>query len=156
MAITRATRRGGGIRRRWGWCMLRRGRRGGSERLSATWLGARRVTITGTIGSSRRRTISWTRISIRGWRVGWGWMLTAIRMEVMPDPSLRQGGPGRSPESGNFVLTNVEAEAVSMADAKIVKKIKFGAADATYSQEGHAVELAIDGDAKTGWAVWKT
>ena len=81
--------------------------------------------------------------------------ITGIRIEAMADPQLPQGGPGRSLDSGNFVLTQIEATAVSVADPEETKKLSFATSDATYAQEGFPVDHAIDGDAKTGWAVWK-
>jgi hypothetical protein len=82
--------------------------------------------------------------------------VSGLRLEVLPDASLSQGGPGRSVDSGNFVLTNIEATAVSVADPQQTKSVKFSTADATFSQGGFPVAGAIDGDpTKTGWAVWK-
>ncbi len=81
--------------------------------------------------------------------------ITALRLEAIPDPSLPEGGPGRSPSSGNFVLNNLEAAAVSLADPKQTKPIIFASTDATFSQEGFPVAGAVDADPKTGWAVWK-
>jgi hypothetical protein len=81
--------------------------------------------------------------------------VSAIRLEAIPDPSLPEGGPGRSPSSGNFVLNNIEAAAVSLADPKHSKQITFATSDATFSQEGFPVAGAVDADPKTGWAVWK-
>ncbi|HTL29640.1 MAG TPA: DUF1549 and DUF1553 domain-containing protein, partial [Tepidisphaeraceae bacterium] len=81
--------------------------------------------------------------------------ITGIRLEPMQDPSLPQKGPGRFTESGNFVLTNIEATAVSVADPKQSKALSFASADATFNQEQWHVNGAIDADPKTGWGVWK-
>lgn len=81
--------------------------------------------------------------------------VTAVRVEALPHESLPHGGPGRSPESGNFVLTHVEAEAVSVADPKQTKKLSFASAEATFSQDKLPVDGALDADPKTGWAVLK-
>jgi hypothetical protein len=79
--------------------------------------------------------------------------LTAIRIEPMSDESLPHQGPGRS-ELGNFVLTEVEASLVPLSgEKKQPTPLKFSAADATFAQGGFDIERAIDGDAKTGWAV---
>ena len=36
-------------------------------------------------------------------------LLTGVRMEVLPDPSLPHGGPGRDAE-GNFFLSDLDVE----------------------------------------------
>jgi len=88
--------------------------------------------------------------------------VTALRLEVLPDDTLPNKGPGRA-GNGNFVLS------------ELILKIKLGEqeevavpllnASATYEQTGAAggnpygkwaVEAAIDGDAKGakwGWAI---
>jgi hypothetical protein len=81
--------------------------------------------------------------------------VTAVKVDAIPDQSLPHGGPGRSPDSGNFVLTYVEAEAISLADRTQTKKLKFAAADATFTQEGFNVAGVLDENPKTGWAVLK-
>ncbi len=82
--------------------------------------------------------------------------LRSLRLEAMRDPSLTEGGPGRALDHGNFVLDTIEAQAVSVADPKLVKKIIFATAHADYSQPGWDVVGAIDKDPKTGWAVFGT
>ena len=79
--------------------------------------------------------------------------VTAVRVDAIPDVSLPHGGPGRSPDSGNFVLTYVEAEATSLADRTQKKAIKFTAADHTYAQGPLTAAGALEPDPKTGWAV---
>jgi hypothetical protein len=82
--------------------------------------------------------------------------VTALRIDALPHPSLPFNGPGRSTDTGNFVLTNLSAEVAPADDAKTAKAVSFSTADATYSQDGFAVANAIDGDTKkSGWAVWK-
>jgi hypothetical protein len=81
--------------------------------------------------------------------------VTGIRLEPLQDASLPQKGPGRFTESGNFVLTNIEATGVSIADPKQTKTLSFASADATYNQDQWHVNGAIDKDPKTGWGVWK-
>ena len=39
-----------------------------------------------------------------------------MRVDALPDVSLPHGGPGRSEDSGNFVLTDIEAVATSVRD----------------------------------------
>ncbi len=81
-----------------------------------------------------------------------------FRVEALTDASLplagdeRGGGPGRS-ENGNFVLTEFEVEAAPLADAAAAEPVKFATAHADHSQPTFHVTAAVDGDAKTGWAV---
>ncbi len=74
--------------------------------------------------------------------------ITAIRLEALTDDTLTNKSLSRG--NGNFVLTEFEIEKVA-ADGK-AERLKLSAADADYSQEGHAVAQAIDGNAATGWA----
>tara|TARA_R110000850_G_scaffold7010_15_gene26474 strand:- start:136 stop:3051 length:2916 start_codon:yes stop_codon:yes gene_type:complete len=73
--------------------------------------------------------------------------VSSVRIEAMVDESLPMGGPGRA-ANGNFVLTEVE---LSKPDG--VKYNWLGAGAADYSQSGHDISRAIDGDPKTGWAI---
>lgn len=95
--------------------------------------------------------------------------ISAIRLEVLPHPSLPQQGPGRA-GNGNFVLTELRAETQSLESADGAplaspKPISLRNASATYEQTGAAkgnpygkwaVAAAIDNDSKGkkwGWAV---
>ena len=88
--------------------------------------------------------------------------VTAIRLEVLPDPSLPQKGPGRA-GNGNFVLSEFVATVKpALGDDR---PVAISAATASYEQTGAAgdnpykkwaIAAAIDGDAKGkkwGWAV---
>jgi len=79
--------------------------------------------------------------------------ITAVRLEVLSDPSLPAKGPGRAP-NGNFLLNEFKANSrlVSKPDDK-PKPVKFLKAFATHSQEGADVGGAIDANNDTGWAV---
>jgi WD40 repeat protein/formylglycine-generating enzyme required for sulfatase activity/tetratricopeptide (TPR) repeat protein len=75
----------------------------------------------------------------------------AIRLEAIPDPSMPEGGSGRS---GTFILTDIR---VTVGDSAV----KWAKAIADFSQESpnsptsnHPVHFAIDADESTGWAVW--
>ncbi|RFC43377.1 MAG: Protein of unknown function DUF1553/DUF1549/Planctomycete cytochrome C [Verrucomicrobia bacterium] len=72
-------------------------------------------------------------------------IISGLRLEVLPDPSLPGQGPGRSP-GGNFVLSEFEARAGS--DGPL---LKFHSAKADFSQTGWNVAGAIDGKPSTGW-----
>lgn len=78
--------------------------------------------------------------------------ITAIRLEALKDASLPGGGPGRA-DNSNFVLSEIELEAVSASDPALKEAVKFSGASADFSQEGFDVAKAIDGDPKSGWAV---
>ena len=78
--------------------------------------------------------------------------VTLVRLEALTDPSLGNGGPGRTPH-GNFVLTELSAT-VSPLDAPArAVPVKFVRADADVAQDGFPPPNVFDGDLKTGWAV---
>jgi hypothetical protein len=88
--------------------------------------------------------------------------LSAIRVEVLPDDSLPNKGPGRA-GNGNFVLSEIRASLIR--DGADPVPIDFQSAIASYEQTGAAggnpygkwaVAAAIDKDtkgAKWGWAI---
>ena len=72
--------------------------------------------------------------------------ITGFRLEVLADTSLpSKKGPGRT-DHGNFVLNGFKVRAGK-------KAIALHAPSADFSQKGWPVKGAIDGNAKTGWAV---
>jgi len=78
--------------------------------------------------------------------------LTAVRLEVLADASLPEGGPGRA-GNGNLHLSEVAFQwfptgAVTATRPKIVR------ATADFDQTGWTSAQAIDGDPKTGWAIF--
>jgi serine/threonine protein kinase len=83
--------------------------------------------------------------------------ITAIRLEVLPDPSLPQQGPGRA-ESGNFHLDEFRVTAASRESPEKTRPVDFRGAWAD-SFEFHSpqdqwpVTMAIDGNPATGWSV---
>lgn len=77
--------------------------------------------------------------------------LTGLRLELLPDSSLPAGGPGRA-QNGNFVLNELTA-LVRLADGTEGPEVKFGRAEATFSQASWDVPGAIDGNPSSGWAV---
>jgi len=81
--------------------------------------------------------------------------ITAIRLELLPDPSLPGNGPGRS-SLGNLVLNDFAVSAVPTADKddkSKVKPVNLRDPHATFSQDGYPIAGAIDKDPKTGWAL---
>ncbi|MCA9222680.1 MAG: PSD1 domain-containing protein, partial [Planctomycetales bacterium] len=77
--------------------------------------------------------------------------VTAIRLEVLPDKSLPQQGPGRA-ENGNFVLTNFAVQVIA-ADGSEPQTLTIGASKADFSQAQWDVALAINDNPEDGWAV---
>ena len=78
--------------------------------------------------------------------------ISAVRLEALTHPSLPNTGPGRY-DNANFVLSEFEVDAVSVADPKQSVKVKFSSAQADYSQKNYEIARAIDGKPGTGWAV---
>jgi hypothetical protein len=99
--------------------------------------------------------------------------VTAVRLEALTHPSLPKNGPGYA-SNGNFVLTGFEVaagalktagEAVSdrgegvrdqesgVRDDLKLQAVPLARAVADHSQDNYPIENAIDGSAKTGWAI---
>jgi mono/diheme cytochrome c family protein len=79
--------------------------------------------------------------------------ITAVLLEVLPDPSLPKNGPGRWKE-GNFILDEfgVNAAPKDTADAKLAG-VSLSKATADWEQQYYRAEHAIDRNPKTGWAI---
>ena len=78
--------------------------------------------------------------------------ITGIRLEVLPDKSLRAQGPGRAP-NGNFVLNELKLEYVKRGATDKANLVKLIRPQATFSQSTFPIANAVDGNAKTGWAI---
>jgi hypothetical protein len=78
--------------------------------------------------------------------------ITAIRLEVLPDPSLKSQGPGRA-DNGNFVLNEFQVRATPETPKAKAQPVALHNAQADFSQERWAVAGAIDGNPDTGWAI---
>jgi hypothetical protein len=76
----------------------------------------------------------------------------AVRLETLTDPSLGNGGPGRTPH-GNFVLTEFTATVSPRYGADKAIPVKFVRAEADFAQDQFPAQNAIDGNSKTGWAI---
>jgi hypothetical protein len=72
-------------------------------------------------------------------------LVSALRLEALPDDSLPGKGPGRS-GTGNFVLSELTMRSGS-AD------VEFHSPKADYSQKDFAPAGVIDGKPDTGWAI---
>jgi hypothetical protein len=82
-----------------------------------------------------------------------GGPITALKLELLSDPSLPGKGPGRA-DNGNLVLTEfrVGAKALERPDAAFAP-VKLSAPEVTFQQDGFPVGNAIDGNRATGWAL---
>jgi hypothetical protein len=78
--------------------------------------------------------------------------ITALRLEVLADPSLPHGGPGRQ-ENGNFHLSEIEAKVFPPGAAKGTP-LKIGRATADFNQAGWGIERAVDGKEDTAWGIY--
>jgi Protein of unknown function (DUF1553)/Protein of unknown function (DUF1549)/Planctomycete cytochrome C len=76
--------------------------------------------------------------------------VTALRIDLLCDPSLPGGGPGRAP-NGNFVLTNLKTTVLG-GDEQRPAPIAITKAFSSYQQDGHLADAAVDEDSSSGWA----
>jgi mono/diheme cytochrome c family protein len=76
--------------------------------------------------------------------------LAALRIEMLADPSLPAGGPGRA-NNGNYVLSEVQLS-VLLPDGTPLP-LKLGDPRADVSQKSYDVADAIDGNPSSGWAI---
>jgi len=79
--------------------------------------------------------------------------ITAVRLEVLPDPSLPNSGPGRAGD-GNFVLAEFELTAAPRAEPGKTAKIALQNPVADFTQEGFDIKQVVDGNpnGNGGWA----
>lgn len=79
--------------------------------------------------------------------------ITAIRLEVLPDPSLPENGPGRAPlfSVGDFLLTEFLVDQIRADETR--QRLTLNDASEDYADKGHPAALAIDGVTDTGWSV---
>src|SRR5262245_15696185 len=95
--------------------------------------------------------------------------ITAFRLELLNDPNLPLGGPGRS-SKGTCALTEFEVEAAPANDPKKISKIKLVKATADFNVQKREldsnyddrsgkrrfvgpIEFAIDGKDETAWSI---
>jgi len=77
--------------------------------------------------------------------------ITGLRLEPMAHPSLVAGGPGRA-SNGNIALTDLRVAAAPISGGE-AKAVALKSPQATFEQPGLLVAYAIDGDAKSAWAL---
>ena len=78
--------------------------------------------------------------------------LTALRLETLKDERLPMGGPGRA-GNGNLHLSEVELKWFPAGGDK-PETLKIAQSSADYDQPGWTSVHAIDGDLKSGWAIF--
>jgi hypothetical protein len=77
--------------------------------------------------------------------------VTAVRLEVLTDPSLPMRGPGRA-DNGNLHLSEFSVQLFSPSAPK-PEPVTLKRATADFDQEGWTIRHALDGDEKTAWGV---
>jgi hypothetical protein len=76
--------------------------------------------------------------------------ITAIKLEVLPDESLPENGPGRAPlfMPGDFLLSEFELKAGPDS-----RPVKVTQASQDFAAANRSAQLALDGRIDTGWSV---
>lgn len=76
-----------------------------------------------------------------------------FRLEVLADPKLPRGGPGRA-GNGNFALSDFRVEVLSDINGDNESRpVVLTGPRASFEQKGLPVAHIVDGDAKSAWAV---
>jgi hypothetical protein len=78
--------------------------------------------------------------------------ITAVRLDVMPDPSLPMQGPGRT-DNGNLHLSEFSLRVVTPTSPE-GRPVAIGQATADFNQDGWTISHAIDGNRKTAWGIY--
>jgi hypothetical protein len=77
--------------------------------------------------------------------------LTAVRLEVLPDPSLPRNGPGRQ-DNGNLHLSEFQV-LLFEPGATQARELPLVSATADFNQAGWTIEHALDRNEKTAWGI---
>jgi len=77
--------------------------------------------------------------------------ITAFRLDLLADPSLPMGGPGRN-ENGNLHLTEFEVQEYAPG-ATEPRRLSFRSASADFDQANWTSSHAIDGNLTTAWGI---
>lgn len=78
--------------------------------------------------------------------------LSALKLEVLPDPSLPMNGPGRASD-GNFVLSEFIVKAARADKPMETVTIPLLEPQADFSQNDWNIKSAIDGNSSSGWGI---
>ena len=79
--------------------------------------------------------------------------IRSLRMDALAHTSLPAGSPGRAPDNGNFVISEITVTATPRDGSTGPVEVMIDRVRADYSQVGWDVAGISDGDEKTGWAV---
>jgi len=77
--------------------------------------------------------------------------ITGFRLELLSDPNLPRGGPGRAPD-GSFYVTEFAVDAAPASQPSATAKIALTNATADFERPDFPVKNVIDGDLKTHWS----
>jgi hypothetical protein len=79
--------------------------------------------------------------------------ITGMRIEVLPDPSLPRGGPGRDAE-GNFFLSDFDLEVAPADNPQAKQHVAWQKVLADESQDGYNVKGVLQKESELrGWAI---
>jgi len=78
--------------------------------------------------------------------------ITAVRLDVLADPSLPKNGPGRA-TNGNFALSDFQVWAAPAGTPSPGAPVKLVKPQATFSQDKLPVASAIDDNKMSAWAI---
>ena len=81
--------------------------------------------------------------------------ITALRLEVLPHPSLPDGGPGRAVmfSRGDFLLTELTVTAAPRDGSAPAAPVTLQNGTHDFAAENRSAALAIDGIGDTGWSI---
>lgn len=78
-------------------------------------------------------------------------LVRAVRLELLPDPTLPHTGPGRQ-DNGNLHLSEFRLSATSPTNEN--RPVRISSGKASFNQDGWAVQHALDGNIKTAWGIY--
>jgi mono/diheme cytochrome c family protein len=81
--------------------------------------------------------------------------ITGIRIEVLPDPSLPGGGPGRGVimAEGDFLLSELSATAAPWTASDAFQPITLQDPTHSFAADGRGAPMTLDGKMDTGWGI---
>jgi mono/diheme cytochrome c family protein len=81
-------------------------------------------------------------------------LITGVRLEVLPDPSLPRGGPGRD-AAGNFFLSDFQLEIAPASNLEAARPVVWKSAIADESQDEYSIRNVVQKKAGrlSGWAI---
>ncbi|HZZ44664.1 MAG TPA: PSD1 and planctomycete cytochrome C domain-containing protein [Tepidisphaeraceae bacterium] len=107
------------------------------------------VLVAGVVPETDTYTLEFSAPSFKG--------VTELKLEALTHKKLPRQGPGRSPENGNFVLSELRAtlfpKGAATSQPSQGKPVVLADAHADWEQEGFPAAAAIDGNPQTGWAI---